>query len=67
MHLKITADVFVSCLEALRLNFMNVNSISKSGLLIQYKQFLYSQLYVIWRILRCSFLKEARIKRFWEE
>jgi len=28
MHLEITADVFVSCLEALRLNFMNLNSIS---------------------------------------
>jgi hypothetical protein len=42
MHLKITADVFVSCLEALRLSFMNVNSISKGGLVIQYKQFLYN-------------------------
>ena len=39
MRLEITADVFISCLEALRLNFMNVNIISKSGVLITYKQF----------------------------
>jgi len=67
MHLEITADVFISCLEALWLSFMNVNSISKSGVLLKYKQFLYSQLYVIWRIVRGSFLKKARIKGFWKE
>jgi hypothetical protein len=39
MRLEITADVFISFLEALRLNFMNVNIISKSGVLITYKQF----------------------------
>jgi len=67
MHLEITAGVFVSCLEALCLNFTRVNSTSKSGLLVQHKQFLYSQLYVIWRILRCSFLQQTRIKEFWKE